>query len=167
MDMPRVSHTVEHFIHAYAQAPWRIQRQRIGALLLAAMGMAMVAALYLDVTSQAAITGRQIQALTRQTLAVQQHASDLEAKLAQLTSSSSMEARAQAAGYEAIDASTLEYVVVPGYTEPKPDVLAGAMALSPSAPSLPPEYTESLIAWLRERMGALRSPAGGMAGVSQ
>lgn len=166
MDMPRVSRTVEHFIHAYAQAPWRMQRQRVGALLLAALGLAMVAALYLDVTSQAAIAGRQIQELTRETIAVQHGSSDLESKLAELTSSQAMQDRAQAAGYQPIDASQLEYTVVPGYTEPKPDILAGSMAPRPSAPSLPPEYTESLIAWFSQRLAALRSPAGGMAGVS-
>jgi hypothetical protein len=167
MDMPRVSHTVEHFIHAYAQAPWRTQRQRIGALLLAAVGLAMVAALYLDVTSQAAITGRQIQELTSETITIQHDSAALESKLAELTSTKAMEDRAQAEGYEAIDPSKLQYVVVPGYTEPKPDILAGAMALTPSAPSLEPEYTESLIAWLRQRLGAMSSPTSGLAGVSQ
>ncbi len=165
--MPHVSHAVEHLIHAYAQAPWRIQRQRIGALLLAAVGLAMVAALYLDVTSRAAITGRHIQELTRETITVQHDSSALESKLAELTSSKAMEDRAQAAGYEAIDTSQLEYIVVAGYTEPKPDILAGAIALRPSAPKLPPEYTESLIAWLSQRLGTLRSPASGLAGVSQ
>ncbi len=48
-------------IHAYKQAPWRVQRQWIGVFLLAVIGAAMVAALYLDVTAHAALAGRQIQ----------------------------------------------------------------------------------------------------------
>ena len=35
-------------IHAYKQAPWRIQRQWVGAFLLVVTGIAMVAALFLD-----------------------------------------------------------------------------------------------------------------------
>ena len=48
-------------IHAYKQAPWRVQRQWVGAFLLVVIGMAMIAALYLDVTAHAAVTGREIQ----------------------------------------------------------------------------------------------------------
>ena len=50
-------------IHAHKQAPWRVQRQWVGAFLLALIGLAMIAALYLDVTARAAVTGREIQEL--------------------------------------------------------------------------------------------------------
>ncbi len=46
-------------IHAYRQAPWRVQRQWIGAFLLLLIGAAMIAALYLDVTARAAVAGRE------------------------------------------------------------------------------------------------------------
>ena len=52
-----------HLTHAYRQAPWRIQRQWAGAFLLGVLALAMISALYLDVTSQAAIIGREIQTL--------------------------------------------------------------------------------------------------------
>jgi len=48
-------------IHAYKQAPWRVQRQWVGAFLLIVIGGAMIAALYLDVTARAAVAGREIQ----------------------------------------------------------------------------------------------------------
>ena len=41
-------------IHAYKQAPWRVQRQYVGAFLLIVIGMSMIAALYLQVTARAA-----------------------------------------------------------------------------------------------------------------
>ncbi len=63
MNIPNVNHTVINYVFAYKQAPWRIQRQWIGTFLLAVLGIAMVAALYLDVTAQAAISGREIQDL--------------------------------------------------------------------------------------------------------
>ena len=55
---------VNHLVHAYKIAPWRVQRQWIGTVLLAVVVLAMIATLYLDVTSQAAIAGREIQDLT-------------------------------------------------------------------------------------------------------
>ena len=53
MNIPNVN----HYIHAYKIAPWRVQRQWIGNALLAVVALAMVSTLYLDVTSQAAIAG--------------------------------------------------------------------------------------------------------------
>ena len=55
MNIPNVN----HYIHAYKIAPWRVQRQWIGNALLAVVALAMVSTLYLDVTSQAAIAGRE------------------------------------------------------------------------------------------------------------
>ena len=48
-------------IHAYKQAPWRVQRQYVGAFLLIVIGISMIAALYLQVTARAARAGREIQ----------------------------------------------------------------------------------------------------------
>ncbi len=148
MNILRFRNPVPRWIHAYAQAPWRIQRQWIGGLLLAAVGTAMVAVLYLDVTSQAAIAGREIQELSSQTQAVQQNSADLQSQLAAMTSTTAMEARAKTLGYQPVDPSQLDYVLVPGYAAPRPSILVGTGPLRPSAPSIPPEYTESLIAWM-------------------
>ena len=165
MNLPSVNHTVINYVHAYKQAPWRIQRQWIGAFLLAVLGLAMIAALYLDVTAQAAISGREIQDLTSEVITNQHANFDLETKLAELTSNSSMEARAQALGYEPVDANQLQYLVVPGYAPPKPPILSGATSLKPSAPSIPPEYTESLVDWLNQRLR--NYPTASLSGVSQ
>src|SRR5512146_973805 len=87
---------LNHFVHAYKVAPWRIQRQWIGGILLAVVVFAMIAALYLDVTAQAAIAGREIQDMTSAIEASRQASADLETQLADLTSSGIMEQRAQA-----------------------------------------------------------------------
>lgn len=156
MNLQDVNHTVHYFIHAYRQAPWRIQRQWIGAFLLVVLGLAMIAALYLDVTSQAAIAGRAIQDMSAEMIATQHNNADLQTKLAELTSNAVMEERAQALGYQLIDPSQVDYIVVPGYTAPKPAILASAPPLKPNAPSIPPEYTQSLLDWLDQH---LRAPA--------
>ena len=152
MNVLRFSSPVHHWIHAYRQAPWRVQRQWIGVFLLGTVGLAMVASLYLDVTSRAAIAGREIQDMSSQIESMQHSNGDLQSQLASMTSTSTMETRAKALGYAPVDPSEINYVIVPGYVPPEPSILANAGALKPSAPSIPPEYTESLIAWLSRKL---------------
>lgn len=156
---------VGYLVHAYRQAPWRLQRQWMGAFLLGVLGVAMVSSLYLDVTAQAAITGRQIQGLTSDIVAIQQGNADLQTKLAEATSSANMERRAEDLGYEPVNPEAMEYIVVPGYLAPQAEILAGAPALRPSAPSIPPEYTQSLLEWLQDALRPV--PALTLSGVAQ
>ena len=76
-----------------------------------------------------------------------------------------METRAQTLGFKPVDPSEVEYMVVPGYVAPIPEILAGASALRPSAPSIPPEYTESLLDWLDQKMRSTSTTS--LMGVSQ
>ena len=165
MNIPNVNHAVHTFVFAYRQAPWRIQRQWVGGFLLAVLGIAMVASLYLDVTAQAAISGREIQNLASDIITIQHGNADLQTRLAELTSNGTMEQRAQALGYEPMDPSLVQYIVVPGYSEPQVDVLAVAPVLRPSAPSIPPDYTESLIEWLQKNLQP--GPSVSMVGSTQ
>ena len=103
MDILQTRHSIGHLLNASRLAPWRAQRQWIGALLLAALGLAMVASLYLDVTSQAAIAGREIQDISSQVIAVEQANADLQSRLAEITSADAMEQRAAALGYAPAD----------------------------------------------------------------
>ena len=89
-------------IHAYRQAPWRVQRQWIGAFLLVVIGVAMIAALYLDVTARAAVAGREIQEMRIQITTIQRENADLETQLADLTATAVMEKRATALGYRPV-----------------------------------------------------------------
>jgi hypothetical protein len=143
---------INHFVHAYKIAPWRVQRQWIGNVLLAVVSLAMIAALYLDVTAQAAIAGREIQDLTAAIAASQQASADLQTELAELTSASVMEERAQDLGFIPMEPNEVEYLIVPGYAAPKPEILAVAPQPQLSAPSIPPEYTQSLLEWFDERI---------------
>ncbi|HLF74464.1 MAG TPA: hypothetical protein VI524_08970 [Anaerolineales bacterium] len=139
-------------IHAYKQAPWRVQRQWIGAFLLILTGAAMVAALYLDVTARAAVAGREIQELRAQITTVQRANADLETQLAKLTSTAEMERRALELGYRPVKPGELDYVPVPGFVVPEPAILQEADDSPPRAQGLPAEYTESLIEWFGDRM---------------
>jgi hypothetical protein len=151
---------VTHLTHAYHQAPWRVQRQWAGAFLLGVLALAMISALYLDVTSQTAIVGREIQTLQYDTVEIQHKNADLQTRLAILQSTSNMEKRARALGFRPAEAGEIHYIVVPGY------VRSTGVNLAVSHPPMsttttPPEYTQSLLEWVSEY---LRSPASGVAG---
>jgi hypothetical protein len=145
-------------IHAYRQAPWRVQRQWIGAFLLVVIGVSMVAALYLDVTARAAVTGREIQELRSQITTVQRENADLETQLADLTSTAAMQRRALELGYRPVQPGELDYVSVPGFAPPEPAILLAAEDATLQAEGLPVEYTQSLLEWFDERIkfGGLR-----------
>jgi hypothetical protein len=157
MNLPQTSRRMlERFFHAHALSPWRAQRQWIGAVLLAVVGLGMTAALYLDVTSQAAIAGRQVQALRSSIVETELQNADLQSQLAESTSTTSMEQRARALGFEPVEQGSLVYLAVAGYVEPEPAILATIGSRRPEAASMPPEYTESLFDWLRR---ALEGPS--------
>ena len=138
-------------IHAYKQAPWRIQRQWIGAFLLALVGAAMIAALYLDVTARAAVAGREIQELRFEITTIQRANADLETQLGNLTSTAEMQRRALELGYRPVKPGELDYVPVPGFVAPEPAILLAAEdAVLPVQP-IPFEYTQSLLEWFSER----------------
>ena len=145
-------------IHAYRQAPWRVQRQYVGAFLLAVIVVALISALYLDVTARAALAGREIQDLRFEITSMERANADLETELAGLTSSSMMQRRALELGYRPVKPGELDYVFVPGYTAPEPDILLAAVDTTIPAVHLPEEYTESLLEWMdkRVRLGSAR-----------
>lgn len=143
---------VNHLAHAYKIAPWRIQRQWIGASMLAVVVLAMVASIYLDVTSNAAVAGRQIQELNLQIFARQQEIADLQTRLASLTAASVMETRALELGFRPVEPSEAEFLVVPDYIPPQPDILSQTPLLQFSPLTIQPEYSESLLEWFDKRL---------------
>ena len=139
-------------IHAYKQAPWRVQRQYVGVFLLAVIGAAMIAALYLQVTARAARAGREIQEMRVQITAIQRANADLETQLARLTSSAEMQRRAEALGYRPIKPGELDYVAISGYVPPEPAILRAAEDAGYFPQPVPAEYTQSLLEWFDERI---------------
>jgi hypothetical protein len=151
--------TINRFNHAYSQAPWRVQRQWVSVFLLIVLGFGMIASLYLMVTSQAAIVGREIQDLRLEIAQTEHTNADLQTEFARLTSMKEVERQAYALGFRPVTSEEVEYLYVPGYVAPKGAMLAAAPELQPSAPSVPPEYTQSLLDWLDER---LQTPGKGL-----
>ena len=145
-------------IHAYKQAPWRVQRQWVGVFLLFVIGGAMIAALYLDVTARAALAGREIQELRFEISTVQRENADIETQLADLTSTAVMQKRAVELGYRPVQPGELDYVAVSGFAVPEPDILLAAEDATPRIETQPAEYTQSLLEWFNDRIksGGLR-----------
>ena len=141
-----------NIIHAYKQAPWRVQRQYVGAFLLIVIVVALVSALYLDVTARSALAGREIQELQVEITTMQRLNADLETELAGLTSSSTMQQRALELGYRPVKPGELDYVFVPGYAAPEPDILLAAVETTTPTYHLPEAYSESLLEWLDTRV---------------
>jgi len=139
-------------IHAYKQAPWRVQRQYVGAFLLAVIGISMIAALYLQVTAGAARAGREIQEMRFEITAIQRANADLETRLANLTSTTEMERRALKLGFRPVKPGELDYVAVPGFVAPEPAILLAAEDVTEYFLPLPSEYSQSLIEWFDERV---------------
>ena len=139
-------------IHAYKQAPWRVQRQWVGAFLLIVIGTAMIAALYLDVTARAALAGREIQELRFEITTIQRANADLETQLARLTSTAEMKRRAMDLSYRPVKPGELDYVAVPGFAAPEPAILLAAEDVTLPEQTLPFEYSQSLLEWFDEQI---------------
>ena len=139
-------------IHAYKQAPWRVQRQYVGAFLLAVIGISMIAALYLQVTARSAAAGREIQEMRFEITTIQRSNADFETQLAKLTSTAEMERRALEMGYRPVKPGELDYVAVPGFVAPEPEILRAAEDAVDYTQALPSAYTQSLVEWFDDRV---------------
>lgn len=134
------------------QAPWRTQRQKIGALLLAIVGGTMIAALYLSVASRATLVGREIQTLEREISMNKEKNANLKTELARLLSLYATETRSEALGFRPAAAEETHYLPVPGYPEEKIIALAKEEEQITNHAQLPAAYSMSLFDWFSSNM---------------
>ncbi len=155
------------------QAPWRAamrqQMQLMGGVLLVLVASAIVAGIYLNVTTRAAAIGREIQEMrvrmsgyrylesspdpaTAPIEEMEQRIADLESQLALLTSYKVMQQRAEQLGFEEADPEEILYLEAPGYIEHQEAVLAPPPTqVVVSAGGLSPEFRQSLVDWFKEQ----------------
>jgi hypothetical protein len=148
---------ITQIVQKVRQAPWRVQRQWIGLLLLGLVLITMVAGIYLNVTTRASINGREIQILTAKIDSNKQINADQETMLAALTSTEAMQARAVALGFGPVNPDEITYVAVPGYTGNQ-TVNLSTQASSPAPSLLQPEYSETLFDWFTRKISAGAQP---------
>jgi cell division protein FtsL len=150
---------VTQIVQKYRQAPWRVQRQWIGLFLLGLVLVAMVAGIYVNLTTRADLAGREIQNINNDILDNQRKNADFETQLASLTSDASMMQRAEKLGFQPVSPDELTYVVVPGFVA-RPPIDLSSTTRAPTSPVILPEYTESLFDWFSREIGAT-VPSGG------
>ncbi len=150
---PNLPPRVERLARIYREAPRHKQRLWAALFLMAVISVAMVSALYLNLTASAAIAGRQIQYLELEIETQQRANADLQLQLAGLLSVETLQRRAYTLGLRPVDYQSLEYLVVPGYAGPQRLQLVSGAPPTP-APVVPPEFNQSLLDWLDAQLRA-------------
>ena len=142
------------------KTPWKTQQQLFGFVLVVLVFAAMIAGIYLNVTSRAAVLGREIQDLETQITEAKRVNADLTNQLGVLLSYQSMAARAEAMGFTLAAPEDIEYVTIPGYAAAEP------VDLSEDRPNdqkntLPDAYTQSLWEWFERQLVTSGLSSGG------
>jgi cell division protein FtsL len=142
----------------YQDIPLRFHRQWLTTFLACLLLVGVISGIYLNVTSRAAITGREIQTLEIEIVTNQQKNADLQTNISGTLSSINLEARAAAAGFVPLSRDEIKYLVVPGYA---PEQKTGLLPIN-SGPALsqefPAEYSETLITWLTRQLESASTP---------
>ena len=133
------------------QAPWRTQRQRVGAILLGIVAAVMVAALYLSVASQSTLIGREVQTLEREINLAKQENANLKTELARLLSFHAVETRSDGLGFYPAEEEETHYLLVPGYSGRETVVLLEESKEVVNT-SLPSDYSLSLFDWFELKL---------------
>jgi len=139
----------QRIVQAYRQAPWRVQLQWIGALLLVLVVGMLIAGVYLYLTAEATAAGTHIRELELEREDLQIRIADQSTQLAFLRSAAFMQGRAEALGYKNARQEDIVYIPVPGYSGRQVVFLAPPPGNeSVDASIIKPAYKESLWEWL-------------------
>lgn len=117
--------------------------------LLAALGAALVSAVYLALVSQVAIRGREIESLRQEIDATRTEIMTLKEMYASLTAYDVMAARATALGYRKTAPQDTLYVSVSGYVPPGPN-FGQQEIVTEETDWFDMAYTQSLADWVLE-----------------
>lgn len=139
----------QRIIQAYKQAPWRVQLQWIGALLLVLVVGMLISGVYLYLSAEATAAGTKIRELELEREGLQIRIADLNTQLAHIRSASYMEQRAEDLGYRKATKDDIVFVYVPQYSGRQPVFLAPPPGNdSINASIIKPAYRQSLWEWL-------------------
>ncbi len=145
--------SVRMITQAYSQTPWRKQLQGIGLFLSVLILGLLVAIIYLNVSARSATIGREIQYMQAEIQVLEQDITTKQSKLAAISSAANLKVRAVDMGFAPVAAEQNLYVAVPGYPGKNEVILAPPpQAIVVTAPALSPEYTISLIDWLKQQV---------------
>jgi hypothetical protein len=142
----------------------------IGVILLILVSTAIIAGIYLNVTTRAAAVGRQIQEMQVRLYGyhyltggasdsyipieeLEQKIANLNSQLAYITSYQAMQERVKNLNLEPIEVANIEYLPVPGYLDRQTTSLAPPPEpMVVNASSIAPEFKESLFDWITDQV---------------
>jgi hypothetical protein len=142
---------------SYQDIPRRFHKQWITGFLAIVILWSIIAGLYLSVTTQKTIAGRQIQEMQHDIGVIQKINADLQTDIALQLSSERLAKRAKDAGYVPLDVSAVDYIIVPGYV-PQQGISLSAPVAPVEDNELPDEYYESLFTWIDRQLEAASLP---------
>ncbi|NPV57908.1 MAG: hypothetical protein HPY76_14730 [Anaerolineae bacterium] len=137
---------------AYKQAPWRIQTQWIGLILIILVGFVLIAGLYLKLTADITVAGINVRKLKAEEETIRRSIASQQSQYALLTASSSMEERALALGYRLQNPDETIYLMVPGYAGKQSALVGVVVDTILPAQVIKPVYTQSLWEWFYQNM---------------
>ncbi|NLN69228.1 MAG: hypothetical protein GX142_00360 [Chloroflexi bacterium] len=136
-------------LQAYQQAPWRTQIQWVGLFLLGLVLIASITGVYLNISAQAATSGRRIQFLEYEIDVINNEIAELTSLLAKEKSVEVMKSKAEAMGYVPLNPYDAVYLEISGYNPLANVVLAPPRVNTVSeTPTILSSYKTSLWQWL-------------------
>jgi hypothetical protein len=148
------------FFQAFKQAPWRVQLQKIGLVLLGLACFAFVAGLYLNISANTYEIGVQVQRLEATKESLQRGNADFEAQQAELLSSTRMQQKSGEVGFVTPDPQTYQYVMIENYNGREVNIPSPKVGLEAKHFLLKPEYRQSLWEYLFQGILSLGQSSG-------
>lgn len=138
----------KRFFQAFQQAPWRIQVQRAGLILVVLVCIALTAGLYLTISASTYAAGIRAQEYGSKKEKLQREIADLKTRQALATTDEVMVERSKVLGYEEANPYNFVYMVIPGYRGRQIRVSTITEDVAEKKPSLiKPAFQESLWEW--------------------
>ena len=138
---------------AYSQTPWRRQMQGVGMFLAILVLGFVIAMIYVDVSAEAATVGRDIQQMQATIEVLERSIADKHSQMAYITSAVEMEKRALEMGFQPVAPGEATFIVISGYGGRTETVLAPpSMPAAAQKLALSPEYTLSLVDWVKQEL---------------
>jgi hypothetical protein len=144
---------VRKITQAYSQTPWRKQMQTVGMFLVILVLGSIIAMIYVNVSAEAAATGRKIQNMQEEIENLERSIENKQSHLAYITSAVEMEKRAKNMGFKPVEPGQAMFIVIEGYAGRTEASLAPhSVMASTQNVALSPEYTLSLTDWIRRQL---------------
>lgn len=135
----------KRLMHAYEQAPWRLQIRNMSWVLLVIVAFVVIAITSLNISAKTYAAGIDIQGLEREKEIINHNIADMKNELGSLTSFETMSQRAADKGYVDIDnTSQIVYLSVSGYQRPALELDIPNSGETNPHPIIKPAYSHSL-----------------------